>query len=116
MKTCATMIQKMALSLIQFIPIAEYNSCKFRNALNAIAVTMVGSTKGIVINTRSELRPRKLRRYKMYAPGIPSNRQIRVESAACHTVNQMAESVFGPRIVPAKPALKPRLRIRPSGQ
>jgi hypothetical protein len=57
------------------------------NEVKAVATTIVGNTKGMVVSARSSVLPRNSYRAKTKAAGRPSSKVSSVETVACQTVN-----------------------------
>src|SRR5262245_24122278 len=81
-------------------------------ARNADPTTMVGRTNGTVTAARKRFVPRNAKRANTYAPGRPSASVSKVDTPACHTVNQTTRLVTGSvRTSPTAPGSH-----RPSGR
>ena len=80
------------------------------------ATTMLGRTNGIVISALINLCPGNDLLYKRYAPGMEITKVTRVETAACHRVNQITSRVLGSESVASQSPEKPSELILAIGQ
>ena len=86
-------------------------------SVTAMATTSDGNMNGTVIRDFRNAEPLNDFRYRMYAPGMPSSKQIIVDTSACQTVNQSTgHTLTSLGTDPLIPGPKARLKTLSSGQ